>query len=116
MYKLSENCTRMEKSQLFGGNGNVQMKVLATADEMYKGARLFNHVTLQPGCSLGFHHHEHETEFYYIIKGEGVFNDNGTEKIVHAGDICATGYGEVHGLENKTEEDLEMIALIVLKD
>ena len=45
-----------------------------------------------------------------------MFNDNGTEKIVHAGDICATGYGEVHGLENKTEEDLEMIALIVLKD
>lgn len=113
MYKLSENCARMEKSQLFGGNGNVQMKVLATADEMYKGARLFNHVTLQPGCSLGFHHHEHETEFYYIIKGEGVFNDNGTEVVLKAGDLGATGYGEGHSIENRSDEPMEMIALIV---
>ena len=112
-YKLSETCARLEKSQLFGGNGNVQMKVLATADEMYKGARLFNHVTLQPGCSLGFHHHEHETEFYYIIKGEGVFNDNGTEVVLKAGDRGATGYGEGHSIENRSDEPMEMIALIV---
>ena len=73
------------------------------------------HVTIRPGCSIGDHPHVHETEFYYILKGEGVFNDNGKEVVVHAGDICATGYGEVHGMENRSDEVLEMIALIVME-
>lgn len=59
---------------------------------------------MDPGCSIGDHPHDHETEFYYIIKGEGVFNDNGKEIVVRPGDICATGYGEVHGLENRGTE------------
>ena len=44
-----------------------------------------------------------------------VFNDDGKEVIVHAGDICATGYGQHHGLENRTEEPVELIALIVME-
>ena len=112
MYKLSENCTTGERN-IFNGKGNVQMKVLAKPDEMYKHARLFNHVTIQPGCSIGYHTHEHETEFYYIIKGEGVFNDNGTEVVLKAGDLGATGYGEGHAIENRSDEPMEMIALIV---
>ena len=92
------------------------IKHLTDKAAMYDHARMFAHVTIPAGCSIGDHPHVDETEFYYIIKGEGVFNDNGEEKIVRAGDICATGYGEVHGIENKTAEDLEMIALIVLKD
>jgi mannose-6-phosphate isomerase-like protein (cupin superfamily) len=103
----------MVKSNAFGGNGDIDIKVLATADEMYKGARLFNHVTLNPGCSLGYHPHEHETEFYYILKGEAVFNDNGTEVVLHPGDLGATGYGQCHSLENRTNEIVEFIALIV---
>ena len=50
-----------------------------------------------------------------LVKGEGVFNDDGKEVIVHAGDICATGYGQSHGLENKSSEPVEMIALIVME-
>lgn len=76
---------------------------------------MFAHVTIRPGCSIGDHPHVHETEFYYILKGEGVFNDNGKEVVVHAGDICATGYGEVHGMENRSDDVLEMIALIVME-
>lgn len=113
MYKRSNDCARMVKSNAFGGNGDLDIKVLATADEMYKGARLFNHVTLNPGCSLGYHPHEHETEFYYILKGEAVFNDNGTEVVLGPGDLGATGYGEYHSLENRTNEIVEFIALIV---
>ena len=109
MYKLSENCTTGERN-IFNGKGNVQMKVLAKPDEMYKNARLFNHVTIQPGCSIGYHDHNHETEFYYIIKGEAVFNDDGKEVIFRAGDIGATGYGQGHGIENRSDEPVEMIA------
>lgn len=56
----------------------------------------------------------HETEFYYIIKGEAVFNDNGKEVILRAGDIGATKAME-RGMDwkTRTNEPVEMIALIV---
>lgn len=114
MYKLSENCTRGEKVA-FGGKGTIQFKMLGVPEEMYKSASLFNHVTIQPGCSIGYHIHEHETEFYYILKGEAVFNDNGTEVLFHAGDVGVTGNGAGHGIENRSDEPVEMIALIVLE-
>ena len=114
MYKLSENCTRGEKVA-FGGKGTIQFKKLGEPEEMYKSASLFNHVTIQPGCSIGYHTHEHETEFYYILKGEAVFNDNGTEVLFHAGDVGVTGNGDGHGIENRSNEPVEMIALIVLE-
>ena len=99
---------------------NTQQRVLRHMRPLADGGlpacdhgRLFAHVTVDPGCSIGDHPHDHETEFYYIIKGEGVFNDNGKEIVVRPGDICATGYGEVHGLENRGTEPVELIALIV---
>ena len=80
---------------------------------MHSTSRQAKRCISDPGCSIGDHPHDHETEFYYIIKGEGVFNDNGKEIVVRPGDICATGYGEVHGLENRGTEPVELIALIV---
>jgi mannose-6-phosphate isomerase-like protein (cupin superfamily) len=73
--------------------GLTHIKELTDRAGMYDHGRLFAHVTLEPGRSIGYHTHEGETEFYYIIKGEGVFNDNGTDVTVYPGDTCATSYG-----------------------
>ena len=112
MYTLSENCPRRE-IWAFNGKGTVQIKDLTDKEGLYNHGRMFAHVTIQPGCSIGYHDHNHETEFYYIIKGEAVFNDNGKDVIFRAGDIGATGYGQGHGIENRSDEPVEMIALIV---
>ncbi|MCI2055991.1 MAG: cupin domain-containing protein [Oscillibacter sp.] len=114
MYQLSDHCPRREGA-VQGGKGLIHMKDLATKEQMYDHARLFSQITVNPGCSIGYHAHKDETEFYYILKGEAVFNDNGTEVTVHAGDVTATGYGESHSLENRTDEPVELVALIVLK-
>ena len=114
MYTLSENCPRKDVC-VQNGKGLVHIKELTDKEGLYNHGRLFAHVTVDPGCSIGYHDHQHETEFYYIIKGEAVFNDDGKEVLVHAGDICATGYGAYHGLENKTDEPVELIALIVME-
>ncbi len=112
MYTRSENCSRRDVC-VQGGRGLVHIKELTDRDGLYGHGRMFAHVTLDPGCSIGDHDHHHETEFYYIVSGEGVFHDDDTEVIVRAGDICATGYGHRHGMENRTDAPLEMIALIV---
>ncbi|HBK68089.1 MAG TPA: cupin domain-containing protein [Firmicutes bacterium] len=82
---------------------------------MYGKGRAFTHCTLQPGCSIGFHLHENESETYYIYSGTGEFNDNGVISTVSAGDVTFTGAGEGHGLKNIGSEPLEFIALILYK-
>ena len=114
MYTRSENCPTRDIC-IQNGTGLVHLKDLTDKEGLYGHGRMFAHVTIQPGCSIGDHPHVHETEFYYILKGEGVFNDNGTEVTVRAGDICATGFGEVHGMENRSDAPLELIALIVME-
>ena len=95
------------------GKGTVNVKDLTDKQGLYNHGRLFAHVTIEPGHSIGDHPHVNDTEFYYIIRGEAVFNDNGTEVILHPGDIGATGFGQGHGLENRGTEPVEMIALII---
>lgn len=114
MYTISRDCP-VKKACLKQGNGETIIKQLATEDALYNHARMFAEVTLEPGCSIGYHTHEHETEFYYIISGEGCFDDNGEKVTVHTGDICATGYGQGHGLMNCGTTPLKVIALIMME-
>jgi mannose-6-phosphate isomerase-like protein (cupin superfamily) len=104
-----------EKKSIQKGNGLIEVKSLATLEQMYGHARLFGHIRVDPGCSIGSHCHEHETEFYYILKGEAAFDDNGSEVVMRPGDLSATGYGQRHGLENRSLEPVELIALIVME-
>ena len=96
-----------------GGNGLIHAVELTDEAGLYHHGRVFAHVTIVPGNSIGYHAHNHETEFYYILKGDAYFNDNGTEVPVHAGDVCATGYGQSHSLANRSDENVEVIALVI---
>jgi len=69
---------------------------------------------MEPGCGIGLHPHVGETEFYYILSGRGVVNDNGTEVAIEAGDCMSTGNGESHSITNTGTEPLVMVACVVL--
>ena len=47
---------------------------------------------------------------YHILAGKGMYNDNGTEYEVNAGDTTYTMSGCGHGIENIGDTDLEIIA------
>ena len=67
MITRSENCPRRDAC-VQKGKGLIHMKDLTDKEGLYGHGRLFAHVTVDPGCSIGYHPHEHETEFYYIIR------------------------------------------------
>ncbi len=73
---------------------------------------VYAEVTLEHGCSLGYHEHHNESETYYILSGEGEYNDNGNLCPVKAGDVTFTPDGCGHGLRNTGLEDLVFMALI----
>ena len=100
------------KEHAFGGAGKMSAHVLVTEETMYGKNRLFNHVVLDEGDEVGWHIHNGDGEAYYILSGEGVYNDNGAETVVRAGDVTWTPDGEGHSLK-ASGGPLELIALVV---
>ena len=49
-----------------------------------------------------------------IFFQEKVYSDNGTLRMVQAGDVTFTPDGKGHGLTNSGDEDLVFMALIIL--
>ena len=97
-----------------GGSGETEMhKILNNAEELYGKGRMFNHMILAPGRSIGEHRHEGDNEIFYFLKGSGAYNDNGTPLRVHPGDTAVCSSGECHSLVNDGDEPLEFIALIL---
>lgn len=102
------------KPSPFNGSGEILVRSLLNGpDEMYKTGRVFGHTTVFPGAAIGYHVHDNESETYYILSGTGKYNDNGTIKMVTAGDVTFCGTGEGHGIEAIGSEPIEMIALIL---
>ena len=97
-----------------GGEGHVLIKRLLDEKQLNGKFRMYAEVTLEPGCSLGSHEHHNESETYYILSGKGIYSDNGTLRMVKAGDVTFTPDGMGHGLKNSGDEDLVFMALIIL--
>ena len=97
-----------------GGKGRMKIEPVLGADEMKDKAGLYARVTLPPGAVLGYHEHHGNGECYFILSGEGVYDDNGTKRTVRPGDVTWTPDGTGHGLSNESgKEDVVFMALII---
>lgn len=101
-----------EKEQLRGGEGTTRFLHLLDGSTQ-KNARLFAEITLNPGCSIGYHQHDKETEYFFIVSGAGIVNDNGVEINVIQGDSIITGNGDSHSIKNTGSVPLVLHAVII---
>ena len=114
MIRKADECRVEFREHMRDGDGTVKITNLIAGDaELNDKGRLFAKITLEPGCSIGYHVHEKDAELFYILKGTAEYNDGGELRIVTAGDvtICPTGTG--HGIANRTDEIVELAAVIV---
>ena len=102
------------EEHMAGGNGHVIIKEILDAEQLNGKCGLYAQVTLEPGCSLGYHEHHNDRETYYIHSGTGIYSVNVTLRMVQAGDVTFTPDGKGHGLTNSGDEDLVFMALIIL--
>jgi len=106
----------ISRRKVFDGAGEAQFyTILKGAEEMYGKGHLFSMLTLEKGCEVGYHVHHGEGETYFILSGEGEYNDNGTVTVLHPGDTSFTDDGEGHGIKCISDEPLKAIALILYK-
>ena len=98
-----------------GGDGSIVIVDIADKAEMYGKNRLYARLIIKPGCSIGYHVHENETEIFYILSGTASYDDNGTQTALSTGDTAITPAGHGHSIANRGNEDVEVMALIVLQ-
>lgn len=113
MIRKTDECKVEIREHMRDGDGQVRIQNFVDSGELYEKGRLFARLTLEPGCSIGFHVHENDSEIFYFLSGTGEYDDNGVKKEVHAGDIAICPAGTGHGIRNIGEDTLSIIALIV---
>ena len=113
MIRKASECEIELREKMRGGNGTVKITKFASPDELYNKGRMFADITLEPGCGIGFHVHEKDSELFYLAKGSALYNDNGTTAEVKQGDVMLCPAGTGHAISNNSEETAELIAVIV---
>jgi len=116
MIRRSDDMMSETKANMRGGKGEIQMTHLFQRSEFKGKSRLCARLTLEPGCSIGYHEHVDEDEIYYILKGQAVFTDSTavSEQVLEPGDAAVTLSGESHAIRNDGTETLEILAIILL--
>lgn len=113
MIKKCGTYTTEVREKMRGGEGKVKIeKFWEPGSELKSKTRLFAKLTIEPGSSIGFHHHDNEEEIFLILKGEAEADDNGKTYCLKAGDSILTGNGAGHSIKAVGNENLEVLAVI----
>ncbi|MDO4501230.1 MAG: cupin domain-containing protein [Erysipelotrichaceae bacterium] len=115
MIRKNIECKQSVKVAMRDGDGQVELTELATKEELMEKGRLFSILTFKKDCGIGIHDHVGEQEYFYVISGKGHYTDDGVESIIEKGDVTICFDGHSHGIVNREEEDLVVLASILLK-
>lgn len=116
MIRKSSECEVEYREKFRNGDGTVKLtNLIASPQELNGKGRLFSRITLEPGCSIGFHVHETDGELFYILSGTAEYNDNGEWKTVSAGDVTICPPGTGHSIINHGCETVELVAVILFQ-
>ena len=70
MIRKAEECKVEYRENMRDGKGTVQLtNLIGSTAELNEKGRLFSIITLNPGCSIGYHVHETDSELFYIMRG-----------------------------------------------
>lgn len=102
------------REQMRGGPGTVTLEHLFHKDEFGgEHVRLCARLVIPPGSGIGPHEHDGEDEFFLILRGRAIVQDNETTAELGPGDTLLTGRGGSHSITCKGNETLEVLAFIV---
>ena len=101
-----------DKENMRNGEGTTHLTYLLDGSTQ-KNARMFAEITLDQGCSIEYHRHDSETEYFFILSGTGSVNDDGKEIEVKPGDSIITGNGASHSIKNTGSVPLVFHAVII---
>ena len=113
MIRKSEEIVVRDSENARGGNGTVHFYDWMKPEDAEGHGRLFSKLVVPPGASIGEHQHDGEFEVFYVIDGNPTVIDNGEAVDLKPGDMHLCPNGSKHSIENRTDEDATVIALIM---
>lgn len=99
-----------------GGHGKMTAFPFDAVKQFGGQVKMFATVEVQPGTMIGYHQHVDDMEIYLMLDGSAVVSDNGTMDILNSGDMLITKKGESHSLENKNNEPVYFIGIILSQE
>lgn len=109
----SENCKIEYREKMRDGNGTVRITHFTGKDELLGKGRLFARITLEPGCSIGEHIHEGDSEIFVVERGCPTYFDGDKKVEAAPGDVLICPAETSHSIQNNTGDTVDVIALIV---
>ena len=114
MYKKIEQLKTQTKLNTEGKEKMFKTN-LADFDAWNPKVRLFSFVQVKSGEEVEYHMHFGESETFFILSGQGIYNDNGNEVEVAPGMVTFTPSGQGLSIKNTGDEMVVFIALIVVE-
>ena len=112
MIRYKGNMVPEKREHMRGGDGIATVTPAFVSGDYQSDLRLYAHITLPVGASIGYHVHQGEEEFFYLLAGTAEFNDNGTVHTITSGDATVTCSGEGHSIRNISDTPVEILAVI----
>ena len=114
MIRKADEVTVEYREHMRGGPGTAKVTTFISGpEELCNKGRLFARITLVPGAGVGHHAHEKDSELFYILSGTAEYEENGKIVTLNAGDVTICPPGETHAITNNSDENVEIIAVIV---
>ena len=89
-----------------GGDGEVIAKMF------FDGKVRIMKAVLKPGCSIGKHTHETNSEVIYCLSGKGDIIVDGEPELLEEGKVHYCKKGSTHELKNNYASDLVIFAIV----
>ncbi|MET9116704.1 cupin domain-containing protein [Streptomyces longwoodensis] len=90
-----------------GAAGRTHWKCFAGRRQLDSATEAVEWASIPPRGLSGEHRHTRTEEIYLILRGRGEFLFNGTPHRVGPGSLALTAPGNVHGLRNTADTDLD---------
>ena len=108
-----KDCKVEFREHMRDGDGTVKITNFTGKEELLGKGRLFARITLEPGCSIGEHVHEGDSEIFVVECGCPTYKDGNEWVEAKPGDVLVCPAETSHSIANRTDETVDIIALIV---
>ena len=95
-----------ERPRMRGGEGTIALRAAMIPGDYAAPVRLFSRITVPVGGSIGYHIHEQEEEFYYVLSGQGEMDDNGTPVDVYKRQTWPHSPSSISNLSTTRREEI----------
>jgi mannose-6-phosphate isomerase-like protein (cupin superfamily) len=87
--------------------GNIVSKPWGSYEDIFRSdGVVFKTITVSPGEEISYQQHHKRSEFWYVLKGVGIFKYNGTNWKVKPGFNIHVRINDAHQIINTGETDM----------